>query len=132
MKRNICHTFLLATAAWLLASCGEDRTYEFLAKTEVDNWIEDQMQEVYLYYQDMPQLEQERYIVFCPLLFRHGTRIIDLIQGLPYRDRSLNILQTDVLVRDTCIIYMNFLNPYRFCNLSFLVCICRKDLLFRL
>ena len=72
MKRNICHTFLLATAAWLLASCGEDRTYEFLAKTEVDNWIEDQMQEVYLYYQDMPQLEQESYFrppeEFFPML----------------------------------------------------------------
>lgn len=72
MKKNICHALLPLIAAGLLASCGEDRTYEFLAKTEVDNWIEDQMQEVYLYYQEMPQLEEKSYFrpaeEFFPLL----------------------------------------------------------------
>ena len=47
--------------AFAFLSCGEDRTYEFLAKTEVDNWIEAQMREIYLYYREIPQLETEDY-----------------------------------------------------------------------
>ncbi len=55
MKKKI-HLILLPTVtAFALLSCGEDRTKEYLAKTEVDNWIEAQMKEIYLYYKDMPQ-----------------------------------------------------------------------------
>lgn len=61
MTRKVYFIPLLAVAAILFSSCGEDRTYEFLAKTEVDNWIEAQMKEIYLYYQDMPQLEAKEY-----------------------------------------------------------------------
>ena len=61
MKKNIFPCGLLAAVPLFLASCGEDRTYEYLAKTETDNWIEAQMRDVYLYYQDMPVLETEDY-----------------------------------------------------------------------
>ena len=62
MKKNLC--FILpwaAASALLFPSCGEDRTHEYLAKTEVDYWIEAQMRDIYLYYQEMPQLEMEDY-----------------------------------------------------------------------
>ena len=61
MKKNIFPCGLLAAVPLFLASCGEDRTYEYLTKTETDNWIEAQMRDVYLYYQDMPVLETEDY-----------------------------------------------------------------------
>ena len=61
MKRNAYLTGLLAAAASLLTACGEDRTYQYIAKTEVDHWIEAQMQDVYLYYKDIPQLDTKYY-----------------------------------------------------------------------
>lgn len=61
MRKDIRTSCLCSLAILLLAACGEDRTYEYLAKTETDNWIEDRMQEMYLYYQDMPQPEMEDY-----------------------------------------------------------------------
>ena len=51
----------MVAMAMLLPSCGEDRTYEFLAKTENNYWIESQMRDIYLYYQDVPTLESEEY-----------------------------------------------------------------------
>ncbi len=64
MKRSFYSIPASAVVALAFLSCGEDRTHEFLAKTEVDNWIEAQMREIYLYYQDMPQLETRDY--FAP------------------------------------------------------------------
>ena len=61
MKRKNHTAALAALAALLLPSCGEDRTYQYLEKTEVGNWIETQMRDIYLYYQDMPQLEMRDY-----------------------------------------------------------------------
>ena len=61
MKRSFYFIPVWAVMAFAFLSCGEDRTYEFLAKTEVDNWIEAQMREIYLYYQEIPQLEMEDY-----------------------------------------------------------------------
>lgn len=52
---------LISVSCFILTSCGEDRTYEFVAKTEVDHWIEAQMQDLYLYYKDIPSLEMEYY-----------------------------------------------------------------------
>ena len=42
MKRSFYFIPVWAVMAFAFLSCGEDRTYEFLAKTEVDNWIEAQ------------------------------------------------------------------------------------------
>lgn len=53
--------FIPLTAALLLTACGEDRTSEYIAKTEVAHWIEDQMQDVYLWYNEMPQLDEQYY-----------------------------------------------------------------------
>lgn len=61
MKRSFYFIPVWAVMAFAFLSCGEDRTYEFLAKTEVDNWIEAQMREIYLYYREIPQLETEDY-----------------------------------------------------------------------
>ena len=61
MKRNIYLTGLLLTVASLLSSCGEDRTHEYIEKTEEDQWIANQMKDVYLYYQEIPELKSENY-----------------------------------------------------------------------
>ncbi len=72
MKKTSFLTPLLTAVLVLLSACGEDRTYEFVAKTEEDHWIEDQMRDVYLYYVDMPELEMENYFYpvdeFFPML----------------------------------------------------------------
>ena len=72
MKKTSFLTPLLTAVLVLLSACGEDRTYEFVAKTEEDHWIEDQMRDVYLYYADMPELEMENYFYpvdeFFPML----------------------------------------------------------------
>lgn len=44
-----------------LFSCGEDRTGEYLAKTEQTQWIETQMKDVYLWYDQMPELARSYY-----------------------------------------------------------------------
>ena len=73
MKRfsKFINTSLIALAL-LLASCGEDRTGEFIAKTEVDHWIEAQMQDIYLWYNEIPELETSYYFYpadeFFPML----------------------------------------------------------------
>lgn len=61
MKKISFPTIFLAAMLALLSSCGEDRTYEFVAKTEKDHWIEAQMQDIYLYYADIPELETANY-----------------------------------------------------------------------
>lgn len=61
MKRNTYLIGLLAVVAAFFTSCGEDRTYQYIAKTEVDHWIEAQLQDVYLYYKDIPKLDTKLY-----------------------------------------------------------------------
>lgn len=74
MKRISFLTSFLMTAVMLafFSSCGEDRTYEFVAMTEETHWIETQMQDIYLYYADMAEVEMEDYFSsvdeFFPLL----------------------------------------------------------------
>lgn len=61
MKRRLYFIPVWVVMAFAFLSCGEDRTKEFLAKTEADNWIEAQMREIYLYYQEIPQMETRDY-----------------------------------------------------------------------
>lgn len=42
-------------------SCGEDRSGEYAALTQEDRWIEQQMQNIYLWYYDMPTVKEENY-----------------------------------------------------------------------
>lgn len=51
--------FLLLTTS--LVSCGEDRTKEFEEKTMPNPWIYDVMELNYLYYSDLPELEDKDY-----------------------------------------------------------------------
>lgn len=44
-----------------LTSCGEDRSGEYAALTQEDRWIEQQMQNIYLWYYDMPTVKEENY-----------------------------------------------------------------------
>ncbi len=68
---KLIKTFLLIFCL-LSASCGEDRTGEFIAKTEVDHWIESQMQDIYLWYNEIPEIETSYYFYpadeFFPML----------------------------------------------------------------
>lgn len=57
MKRQI--SIILGIISLLLTSCGEDRSGEFYALIEDRIWIEETMSEHYLWYQDMPQIENE-------------------------------------------------------------------------
>lgn len=47
--------FCITLFLLLLTSCQEDRTGEYLARTEEDRWIVEKMQEVYLWYKDIPE-----------------------------------------------------------------------------
>lgn len=56
------HALLCGSAALLLlASCGEDRSGEYAALTQEDRWIEQQMRNLYLWYEDMPEVEEADY-----------------------------------------------------------------------
>lgn len=49
MKKSTYLSLLIALVAAMFSSCGEDRTYEFLEKTEENQWIYSQMLEEYLW-----------------------------------------------------------------------------------
>lgn len=69
---------LLLAAVMLLTACGEDRTGEYIAKTEQTHWIEAQMSENYLWYSDIPSLSETDYFskadVFFPKLLSSKDR----------------------------------------------------------
>ena len=92
MKRNIYLTGLLLTVASLLSSCGEDRTHEYIEKTEEDQWIANQMKDVYLYYQEIPELKSENYFYpvdeFFPMLLASHDRYSYLEMKEESRTRS--------------------------------------------
>ena len=59
MRINRLYTLLLALVALLsVASCGEDRTYEYLEKTEENQWTYSKMKEVYYWAGEMKQPER--------------------------------------------------------------------------
>lgn len=47
--KALSHIILLCTCLFLLASCGEDRTYEYLEMTQENQWTFSKMREVYLW-----------------------------------------------------------------------------------
>jgi len=51
----------IALIALFCAACGEDRTYEYEEKTQKDRWIAQQMNQYYLWYEDMPTLTESSY-----------------------------------------------------------------------
>ena len=62
MNRISKYPFLwLAIILVTCASCGEDRSGEYVALTQKDRWIEQQMQNIYLWYYDMPKISEENY-----------------------------------------------------------------------
>lgn len=62
MRKNRLFTFLSAFAiAISIASCGEDRTHEYLEMTEENQWIYSQMKEVYLWGDDMKTPKREEF-----------------------------------------------------------------------
>jgi hypothetical protein len=52
---------LVTGAGWMCGACGEDRTPEFVEKTERCQWIHDVMSEWYLWCDEMPQLSDALY-----------------------------------------------------------------------
>lgn len=65
---TLIRTLLIAGMA-LLSSCGEDRTGEYIAKTEKTHWIEAQMSEQYLWYNDIPSLSESDYFKTADTFF---------------------------------------------------------------
>lgn len=45
----------------LLSACGEDRSGEYMSRTEEDRWIEEKMRDIYLWYYDMPEASTLKY-----------------------------------------------------------------------
>ncbi len=60
---KLSHTKLIGIVLLTVfcAACGEDRTYEYEEKTQKDRWIEQQMKQYYLWYEDMPTLTESSY-----------------------------------------------------------------------
>ena len=52
---------LLMGAGWMCGACGEDRTPEFVEKTERCQWIHDVMSQWYLWCDEMPQVSDALY-----------------------------------------------------------------------
>lgn len=52
---------LVTGAGWMCGACGEDRTPEFVEKTERCQWIHDVMSEWYLWCDEMPQVSDALY-----------------------------------------------------------------------
>ena len=54
MRINGIYTLFLAIATALaIVSCGEDRTYEYLEKTEENQWTYSKMKEFYLPFENL-------------------------------------------------------------------------------
>ncbi len=52
---------LVAAVLLAVASCGEDRTYEYVQKTQCDHWMQEAMQEYYLWGDSIVDLEWNDY-----------------------------------------------------------------------
>ena len=62
MRINGIYTLFLAIATALaIVSCGEDRTYEYLAKTEENQWTYSKMKEVYLWADEIGRPERSAF-----------------------------------------------------------------------
>lgn len=57
MKRIHVYAATLVLALFGLVSCGEDRTYEFREKTQEAQWIYNQMNQWYLWYDELPPMD---------------------------------------------------------------------------
>lgn len=95
---RIWATGLSFLAACELASCGEDRTYEFEEKTQETHWIYDVMRQYYLWYEEMPDMSdyqtffQDKEQFFKSLLSKNDKySYMELTEGaVEEQTRSIN------------------------------------------
>lgn len=59
--KHIWYTFSLLLSLLSFTSCGEDRSGEYYALTGQDRWIEEIMSKHYLWYENMPEIEEDDY-----------------------------------------------------------------------
>lgn len=78
--KYIQYTFL-AFLTFMLSSCGEDRTGEFYALIEDRMWIEETMRENYLWYDQMPVIEEENEYFAQPSAFFKKLLYKDALDG---------------------------------------------------
>ena len=63
-------SLLCLIATILFSSCGEDRTHEYYELIERQTWIKSVMDKYYLWYEDIPQLEEQDYFKEIDPFFR--------------------------------------------------------------
>ena len=61
LRKNTLSVLIAVCAFWGLASCGEDRTYQYEEKTSEARWVETAVQEWYLWADSMPELGWKDY-----------------------------------------------------------------------
>ncbi len=74
MKRQRAYTLYIYTAALaalFLMGCGEDRTHEYYDLIAEQTWTMEKMQEVYLWYEDLPELEEKKYFSAISTFFAY-------------------------------------------------------------
>ncbi len=75
MKKLIYHSILCSLLSMLFMACGEDRTYEYLEKTEENQWTYSKMNEVYLWADSVKKPERSGFFTntskfFSSLLYK--------------------------------------------------------------
>jgi hypothetical protein len=61
LSKKVLSVLIAVGSVWGLASCGEDRTYEYEEKTSEARWVETAVQEWYLWADSMPEFGWKDY-----------------------------------------------------------------------
>ena len=68
-NRNILIQTFIYLTLFSFISCGEDRTHEYIEKTQENQWIYDTMKEVYLWKDDIKEPERSKYFTQASKFF---------------------------------------------------------------
>ncbi len=130
MKTIIYKTIMIAVSFALFSCSGEDRTYEYLELTQHNNWIYEQMQDVYLWADSLKEPKPKEYfgnpkdflkVVTSPVKSDKWSVVaVDTLQEDPYARGEYNHIDSYgidyVLVKDptnqTSKEYIRVLNVY--------------------
>lgn len=99
-SRNILIHIFISAILFSLISCGEDRTHEYIEKTEENQWIYNTMKDVYLWKDEIKEPERSKFFTqaskFFSSLLNKNDKASFFTDAVALHDYGMNV----VLMRD--------------------------------